>query len=90
MYRKPSTPVIVSRREPAAVYRVWIFLYLNQDLWFTAKEISKRLGIPLTTVHVALKRLKEYPDVVWEREKPWRGRPKTKYKFGRVEYDFKY
>ncbi|MEM2291643.1 MAG: hypothetical protein QXX41_00035 [Nitrososphaerota archaeon] len=89
MFRKVSIPVVLSRRESGTAYRIWIFLYLNQDLWFSPKEISKHLGIPLTTVHVTLRRLREYPEIIAEKEKPWRGRPKTKYKFGKIEYDFK-
>jgi predicted ArsR family transcriptional regulator len=89
MQRKAWVPEVLTRREHGAVFKVWIFLYLNQNAWFTSKEISGQLGVPLSSVQVALKKLRIYPEIVSDLEKPWRGRPKRKYKFGKIEYDFK-
>jgi response regulator of citrate/malate metabolism len=89
MQRKAWVPEILLRHEYGTIFKVWTFLYLNQNTWFTSKEIASLLGIPLVSVQVALKKLRAYPEIVSDKEKPWRGRPKSKYKFGKIEYDFK-
>jgi len=89
MQRKAWVPDVLTRREHGTIYKVWTFLYLNQNAWFTSKEIASLLGVPLVSVQVALKKLRDYPEIVSDKEKPWRGRPKRKYKFGKIEYDFK-
>jgi predicted ArsR family transcriptional regulator len=90
MLRKPIVPDVLKRQERGAtIFKVWTFLYLNQNTWFTSKDIASQLGIPLVSVQVALKKLRGYPEIVSDREKPWRGRPKRKYKFGKIEYDFR-
>jgi hypothetical protein len=89
MQRKAWVPEILTRHEHGTIFKIWTFLYLNQNTWFTSDEIASYLGIRLVSAQLALKKLRGYPEIVSCREKPWRGRPKIKYKFGKIEYDFK-
>jgi predicted ArsR family transcriptional regulator len=89
MQREPVVPIILTTRHPGTVYRVWFLLYVNQNRWFTPDEISRLLCIPLVSVHVALKKLRSYPEIRMEKMKPWRGRPKIKYRYSQIEPDFR-
>jgi predicted transcriptional regulator len=66
--------------------KIWAFLYVNQSRWFTAKEISEHLDMPLSTVQVALKDLLILGPRIESRDKDrsGRGRPEKEYSFQRV------
>jgi len=65
--------------------KIWAFLYVNENRWFTAKEISGYLEMPLSTVQVTLKDLLPYAPRVWSWDKgrTGRGRPEKMYSFQR-------
>lgn len=54
---RPVVPRILTIGRRGANVKVWTFLRLNQDQWFTAREISGYLELPLSTVQLALRRL---------------------------------
>ena len=66
--------------------KIWTFLYVNQGRWFTAKEISKHLDMPQSTVQSALKQiLPKSPRVIsLDIKRDGRGRPEKKYSFQRL------
>jgi predicted transcriptional regulator len=58
---------------------------VNERRWFTAKEISDHLEMPLSTVQVALRDLLRIAPSVWslDKEREGRGRPEKSYSFQR-------
>lgn len=69
--------------------KVWLFLQLNQHKWFTCREISAYLNIPVRTLQKILKSLREDPKIVWKKAKAARpGRKEILYKYSEREYGF--
>ena len=58
---------------------------MNERRWFTAREISGYLEMPLSTVQVALKDLLRIAPRVWslDKDRVGRGRPEKRYSFQR-------
>ena len=56
---------------------------MNERRWFTAKEISDFLEMPLSTKQVALKDLLQIAQRVWsvDKDRKGKGRPKKMYSF---------
>jgi hypothetical protein len=86
---QPLVPVILTENHSGTFLRVWFLLYMNRNRWFTPEEISKLLCMPLISVHVALKKIRSYPEIRVEKMKSWRGRPKNRYRYRAVEPEFK-
>jgi len=86
---QPWVPEILKVGSRGTPIKIWTLLYLNQSKWFTAKEIAKYLGLPLSTIQFALKDLRRLPRVICQDE-PRRsaGRPRKRYKYGEREYNF--
>jgi predicted transcriptional regulator len=63
--------------------KIWTLLRVNKNRWFTAKEISEHLGMPLSTVQIALKDLRILAPRIRCRDKDrfGRGRPEKEYSF---------
>ena len=66
--------------------KIWAFLNVNEEQWFTSKEISKYLEMPLSTVQVALRTMQPYTPRIKsvDKDRTSRGRPEKTYKFQRV------
>ena len=58
---------------------------MNDGRWFTAREISDHLAMPLSTAQVALKDLLQVAPRVWSLDKgrEGKGRPEKMYSFQR-------
>jgi predicted Co/Zn/Cd cation transporter (cation efflux family) len=58
---------------------------VNERRWFTAREISGFLEMPLSTVQVALRDLLRIAPSVWslDKEREGKGRPEKSYSFQR-------
>jgi hypothetical protein len=54
---EPEVPDILKTGRRGANIKVWTFLRLNQGLWFTSKEISEYLELPLSTIQFALRKV---------------------------------
>jgi len=56
---------------------------VNDGRWFTAREISNFLVMPLSTVQVALKDLLQIAPRVWsvDKDREGKGRPEKTYSF---------
>jgi predicted ArsR family transcriptional regulator len=56
---------------------------VNERRWFTAKEISDFLEMPLSTVQVSLKDLLQVAPRVWsvDKDRKGKGRPEKMYSF---------
>ncbi len=54
---KPEVPDILKMGKRGANIKAWTFLRLNPNQWFTAREVSRYLELPLSTVQLALRRL---------------------------------
>ena len=56
---------------------------MNERRWFTAKEVSDHLEMPLSTVQVALKDLLQISPRVWsvDKDRKGKGRPEKMYSF---------
>ena len=54
---EPEVPGILKLGHRGANIKAWTFLRLNPDQWYTAREISGYLELPLSTVQLALRRL---------------------------------
>ena len=61
--------------------KIWTFLYLNRPKWFTARDISTHLDMPLSTVQVALKDLLLIAPRIQSNDKDRfrKGRPEKEY-----------
>ena len=85
---EPEVPNILKMGRRGANIKAWTFLRLNQGQWFTAREVSGYLELPLSTVQLALRKLviitpriqsKEIEvDQRGRREKQYRFQPVTK------------
>ncbi len=54
---EPEVPGILKLGRRGANIKAWTFLRLNENQWYTAREISGYLELPLSTVQLALRRL---------------------------------
>ena len=54
---EPEVPGILKLGRRGANIKAWTFLRLNENQWYTAREISGYLGLPLSTAQLALRRL---------------------------------
>ena len=63
--------------------KIWTFIYLNRSKWFTARDISTHLEMPLSTVQVALKDLLLIAPRIQSNDKDRfrKGRPEKEYSF---------
>ena len=63
--------------------KIWAFLLVNESSWFTAKDISTHLDMPLSTVQVALKDLLLIAPRIQSNDKDRfrKGRPEKEYSF---------
>ena len=55
--KEPKVPGILKMGRRGANIKVWTFLRLNQNQWFTAKEVSNYLELPISSVQFALRQL---------------------------------
>jgi predicted transcriptional regulator len=84
---EPEIPDILKKGRRGANIKIWTFLRLNEDQWFTARDISGYLELPLSTVQLALRRLVviapriHSEDIMIDQ----RGRPEKRYRFKKKE-----
>ena len=83
---EPEVPGILKLGHRGANIKAWTFLRLNPDQWYTAREISGYLELPLSTVQLALRRLVTIaPHVKFEEiSVDQRGRREIKYRYQTV------
>jgi len=84
--RKVWVPPVLTNGKRGTLIKIWTFLLLNQPSWFTTKEITEYLKISRTSAESALKKLREYPEIHCEKERPWRGRPQNRYRYAERAY----
>jgi len=79
-------PEILKVEKRGVRAKIWTFIYLNTPRWFTAQEISNHLGMPLSTVQMALKDLRDIAPRIDSRDKEisGKGRPEKEYRFQRL------
>lgn len=83
--KKPQVPEILKWGSRGVRAKIWGFLLWNEPNWFTAKEISQYLDMPLTTVQGALKDLILAPRIKCnDKERAGKGRPEKEYRFQRI------
>ena len=82
----PWVPPILKLGTRGVRTKIWTFLYVNENRWFTAKEISRYLKMPLSTVQLALKDIRQYaPRIISDdKYKSGKGRPEKIYVFKRT------
>lgn len=63
--------------------KIWTFLFVNRPNWFTAQEIAGYLGMPLSTVQVAIKDVCALSPRIDNEDikKLGKGRPEKRYRF---------
>ena len=83
---EPDVPSILKMGRRGANIKVWTFLRLNEDNWYTSKEISEYLELPLSTVQLALRQLIVIAPRIHaeEIEADHRGRREKRYRFRRL------
>ena len=54
---EPEVPGILKMGRRGANIKAWTFLRLNENRWFTARDVAGYLELPLSTVQLALRRL---------------------------------
>ena len=79
-------PEILRTGHRGANVKVWAFLYVNSGQWFTSRDIAKYLGLPLSTVQLALRQVERVAPRVKRKdiEVDHRGRREKKYRFQRL------
>ncbi len=84
---EPEVPQILKMGRRGSSIKVWTFLRLNYGHWFTAREISEYLELPLSTVQIALRTLVNIAPRIEsdEIETDQRGRPEHQYRFKQIE-----
>ena len=50
-------PEILRTGRHGSNIKVWAFLYVNSGQWFTSRKIAEYLGLPLSTVQLALRQV---------------------------------
>ena len=78
-------PEILRTGHRGANVKVWAFLYVNSGQWFTSRDISEYLSLPLSTVQLALRQVDRIAHRVQSKdiEVDHRGRREKKYRFQR-------
>ena len=81
--KDPEVPGILKMGRRGANVKAWTFLRLNADQWYTSREISGYLELPLSTVQLALRRLVKIAPLIQSREieVDQRGRREKQYRF---------
>ena len=79
-------PEILRTGRHGANIKVWAFLYVNSGQWFTSRDISEYLGLPLSTVQLALRQVHRMAPRVQSEdiEVDHRGRREKRYRFQRL------
>ena len=57
MVEDVEIPVILRMGRHGSNVKIWTFLYVNSGRWFTSRDISEYLDLPLSTVQLALRRV---------------------------------
>ena len=80
---EPEVPGILKLGRRGANVKAWTFLRLNHGQWFTAREVSGYLELPLSTVQLALRRLVVIAPLIESREimVDQRGRREKQYRY---------
>ena len=50
-------PGILKMGRHGSNIKIWAFLYVNSGRWFTSRDIAEYLGLPLSTVQLALRQV---------------------------------
>ena len=84
---EPEVPDILKMGRRGSNIKCWTFLRLNENRWFTAREVSGFLELPLSTVQLALRRLVIIAPRIQSEEiqVDQRGRREIKYRFQRIK-----
>ncbi len=79
-------PEILRTGHRGANVKVWAFLYVNTGQWFTSRDIAEYLGLPLSTVQLALRQVDRMAHRVQSEdiEVDHRGRRQKRYRFQRL------
>ncbi|MFC1802687.1 hypothetical protein ACFL0D_01845 [Thermoproteota archaeon] len=82
-----EVPEILRTGRHGANIKVWAFLYVNSGQWFTSKDIVRYLGLPLSTVQLALRQVHRIAPRVQSKdiEVDHRGRREKRYRFQRLD-----
>lgn len=87
--RQVWVPEVLKKVQRGAPIKVWVFLYVNQPMWFTGREIAEYLGIPVSSVLCALKEVRKLPKIGCKPKKEARaGRKELMYRFSEREVFF--
>jgi predicted transcriptional regulator len=65
---EPEVPAILKTGQRGANIKAWTFLRLNENQWYTSKEIAGYLELPLSTVQLALRRLVSIAPMIQSQE----------------------
>ncbi len=65
---EPEVPLILKMGKRGANIKAWTFLRLNENQWYTSKEIAGYLELPLSTVQLALRRLVSFAPMIRSQE----------------------
>ena len=79
-------PEILRTGHRGANVKVWAFLYVNTGQWFTSRDIAEYLGLPLSTVQLALRQVDRMAPRVQREdiEVDYRGRREKRYRLQRL------
>ena len=79
-------PEILKTGRHGSNVKVWAFLYVNSGKWFTSRNIAEYLGLPLSTVQLALRQVDRMAPRVHSEdiEVDHRGRRQKRYRFQRL------
>lgn len=80
---EPEVPGILKMGRRGANIKAWTFLRLNENRWFTARDVAGYLELPLSTVQLALRRLVNIAPLVKSEEisVDQRGRREKQYRY---------
>jgi len=83
---EPWVPEILKMGTRGVRVKIWTFLFLNPSRWFNAQQIAEYLGMPLSTVQVAIKDVRIIgPGIRCEDiERSGKGRPEKRYRYQRI------
>ena len=81
-----EVPEILRTGRHGSNVKVWAFLYVNSGQWFTSRVIAELLGLPLSTVQLALRQVDRMAPRVQSEdiEVDNRGRREKRYRFQRL------
>ncbi len=79
-------PEILRTGRHGSNVKVWAFLYVNSGQWFTSRVIAELLGLPLSTVQLALRQVERMAPRVQREDIQVdnRGRREKRYRFQRL------